>query len=76
MELEPLSAADAVFEEELQRNPYSIKTWSSYVEAKPAGSARLTLYERAVGHLPGSFKLWAAYLTEALKVVRALVKPR
>jgi pre-mRNA-splicing factor SYF1 len=70
MELEPLSAADAVFEEELQRNPYHIKTWVAYAESKPAGPARLTVYERAVGALPGSFKLWAAYLTEALKLVR------
>ena len=39
MDVPPLSASDAVFEEELQRNPYGIKTWVAYVESKPAGAA-------------------------------------
>ena len=63
-----------VFEEELQRNPFCLKTWVSYVEAQKAapGAARLVLYERAVAQLPGSYKLWHAYLVEAVKEVSTL----
>ena len=74
MELE-LSASDAAFEDDLSRSPFLVKTWCAYAESKPAGAPRLPVYERAVERLPGSFKLWAAYLNEALKVVRALATP-
>ncbi len=67
------STAD-VFEAELSRNPYSLHTWLGYLAscgAHPA-RARLALYDRAVAHLPGSYKLWMAYVQEAVKDVRAV----
>ena len=67
------STAD-VFEAELSRNPYSLHTWLGYLAscgAHPA-RARLALYDRAVAHLPGSYKLWMAYVEEAAKDVRRL----
>lgn len=62
---------DLAFEEELSRNPYDVRTWFSYMEAKRVacqsgapGSARAhnIVCERALKHLPGSYKLWHAYL--------------
>ncbi len=60
-----------VFEAELLRNPYSLSTWLSYISSSPSRGARLALYDRAVTHLPGSYKLWMGYVKEAVKEVRA-----
>jgi hypothetical protein len=62
-----------VFEAELSRNPYGLHTWLGYLAScgtQPA-RVRLALYDRAVTHLPGSYKLWMAYVQEAVKEVRA-----
>jgi pre-mRNA-splicing factor SYF1 len=59
------------FEAELLRNPYSLETWLSYIESSCSCVARLSLYDRAVSSLPGSYKLWIAYVKEAVKAVRA-----
>ncbi|CAG0878572.1 unnamed protein product [Darwinula stevensoni] len=55
---------DVPFEEEILRNPYSVKHWLRYIEHKkeaPKEDINL-IYERALRELPGSYKLWYAYL--------------
>jgi pre-mRNA-splicing factor SYF1 len=56
-------------EEEILRNPFSVKHWIRYIEHLKADKKnrkdprRLFLvYERALKELPGSYKLWHAYL--------------
>ncbi|KAI8474630.1 MAG: transcription-coupled DNA repair protein, partial [Monoraphidium minutum] len=63
---------DLLYEEELLRNPYSLKMWWRYITARTDASARrrYVLYERALKALPGSYKLWAAYLSERRLAVR------
>lgn len=65
---------DLAYEEDILRNPYSIKCWLRYIEHKKDSSknALYLIYERALKELPGSYKLWYAYL----KVRRRNVKGR
>ncbi|XP_065715384.1 pre-mRNA-splicing factor SYF1 [Patagioenas fasciata] len=51
-------------EEELLRNPFSVRCWLRYAQARGTGPRhRLNmLYERALRQLPGSYKLWYRYL--------------
>ena len=65
---------DVHFEEELLRNPYSVKLWCRYIDIKRDATPqrRTLLYERALRVLPGSYKLWHAYLQERLVCVRGL----
>ncbi|CAK0786535.1 hypothetical protein CVIRNUC_009748 [Coccomyxa viridis] len=65
---------DLLYEEELLRNPYSLKMWWRYLEARRDSPARkrYILYERALKALPVSYKLWHAYLRERQKAVRGL----
>ncbi|XP_077118415.1 pre-mRNA-splicing factor SYF1 [Ranitomeya variabilis] len=63
---------DLQFEEEILRNPYSVKCWMRYIESKlsaPAHTLNL-IYERALKELPGSYKLWYAYLKQRRKQVK------
>ncbi|XP_024384058.1 uncharacterized protein [Physcomitrium patens] len=73
VELYP-SQEDLFYEEEILRNPYSLKLWWRYVKARSDAPAkkRHVLYERAVRALPGSYKLWHAYLKEKVDGVRGL----
>lgn len=50
---------DLLYEEELLRNPYSLKMWSRYIEARQgiAAQRRDVLFERALKALPGSYKV-------------------
>jgi pre-mRNA-splicing factor SYF1 len=50
---------DLLYEEELLRNPYTLKLWWRYVEARKGADSRrrYLLYERAVKCLPGSYKV-------------------
>ncbi len=50
--------------QEIARNPYSLKNWLRYLGAKTQAKPvkRYLLYERALKFLPGSYKLWWAYL--------------
>ena len=55
---------DIPFEEELLRNPHSLKSWLRYIEARsdaPTKALNL-LYERSLKELPGSYKIWNHYL--------------
>lgn len=55
---------DIPYEEELLRNPYSVRHWLRYIEHKKRAPANVlnTIYERSVHELPGSYKLWNHYL--------------
>ncbi|KAH7430038.1 hypothetical protein KP509_09G080100 [Ceratopteris richardii] len=68
------SEDDLIFEEEILRNPFTLKLWWRYLAARrdaPFRKRRI-LYERAVKALPGSYKLWYAYLRERIETVRDL----
>ncbi|GKV45246.1 hypothetical protein SLEP1_g52355 [Rubroshorea leprosula] len=68
------SQEDLPYEEEILRNPFSLKLWWRYLIAKAEApfSNRFIIYERALKALPGSYKLWHAYLRERLEIVRNL----
>jgi len=69
-----LNEEDLGHEEEILRNPHSIKPWIRYIEHK-ADAPRTILnliFERALKELPGSYKLWYNYL----KVRRKQMKNR
>lgn len=65
---------DLAYEEEILRNPFSLKLWWRYLIAKSGApfKKRCIIYERALKALPGSYKLWHAYLRERLELVRNL----
>lgn len=68
-----MSFIDAQFEEQLRRNPYSARTWWSYAQAKGDETSpleRFSVYERALGYLPRSYKLWHAYLNDRVSHLR------
>lgn len=68
------SQDDLLFEEELLRNPFSLKLWWRYLVARCEApfKKRFVIYERALKALPGSYKLWHAYLIERLNIVKNL----
>lgn len=65
---------DLVYEEEILRNPFTLKLWWRYLVARRDApfEKKAILYERAVKALPGSYKLWYAYLREKMDLVRGL----
>ena len=67
-----LNEQEYAYEEEIIRNPYVVKGWLRYAEYKrSAPPAQLNMiYERAVKQLPGSYKLWIAYLRLRKRQVR------
>lgn len=68
------SQDDLLYEEEILRNPFSLKLWWRYLVARADApfKKRSIIYERALKALPGSYKLWHAYLRERLDLVRPL----
>ncbi|KAG6414737.1 hypothetical protein SASPL_122111 [Salvia splendens] len=54
-------------EEEVIRNPHSLKSWLRYLTHAPP-EKRVIIYERALKALPGSYKLWHAYLRLRLRL--------
>jgi len=66
-----LDDADVVYETDLAAAPFSVSTWVAYAASKADARARAPVYERALARLPGSYKLWRAYLGDTLKLVRA-----
>jgi pre-mRNA-splicing factor SYF1 len=46
---------DLAYEEEILRNPYSVKCWSRYLEHKKSAARSVLnlVYERALKELPG-----------------------
>ncbi|KAI3923984.1 hypothetical protein MKW92_021204 [Papaver armeniacum] len=73
LELYP-SQDDLLYEEEILRNPFSLKLWQRYLVARMESpfKKRSVMYERALKALPGSYKLWHAYLSERTEMVRNL----
>ncbi|KAJ0611914.1 putative tetratricopeptide-like helical domain superfamily [Helianthus annuus] len=67
------SQDDLLYEEELLRNPFSLKLWWRYLIARTESpfKKRAVIYERALKALPGSYKLWLAYLRERLELEAA-----
>ncbi|KAI9783433.1 MAG: pre-mRNA-splicing factor syf1 [Peltula sp. TS41687] len=64
-DLHLISNDDIIYEQDILRNPGSIKPWLAYIEAKSQnGSLREQAYvmERACSELPRSYKLWKMYL--------------
>eukprot|EP00605_Chrysophyceae_sp_TOSAG23-4_P002366 GSChrysophyteH1.ASY1.ANO1.2614.1 assembled CDS len=61
-----IDARDEPWEQLVDRNPYSVKTWFGYLQHKLGASptSRYILYERALLNLPRSYKLWHAYIQE------------
>ncbi|PIA40997.1 hypothetical protein AQUCO_02300046v1 [Aquilegia coerulea] len=68
------SEDDLLYEEEILRNPFNLKLWWRYLIARADSpfKKRFIIYERALKALPGSYKLWHAYLRERLQLVRNL----
>ena len=66
--------SDLPFEEELLRNPHSLKSWLRYIESREDAGPKILnlLYERAIKELPGSFKLWHKYLTVRREQVKTI----
>ncbi|XP_063848977.1 pre-mRNA-splicing factor syf1 homolog isoform X1 [Scylla paramamosain] len=63
---------DLQYEEELLRNPFSVKHWLRYTEhKKDAPADKLNkVYERALLQMPGSYKLWHQYLRLRMQQVK------
>ncbi|XP_052787849.1 pre-mRNA-splicing factor SYF1-like [Mya arenaria] len=63
---------DLPFEEDILRNPYTVKCWLRYIEHKKNSTANAfnIIYERALKELPGSYKLWYSYLKLRRQQVR------
>lgn len=62
-----MSFLEVQFEDEVRRNPNSVRTWWNYAHSKVDEASpldRFTVYERALAYLPRSFKLWHAYLED------------
>jgi pre-mRNA-splicing factor SYF1 len=60
-----ISEADALYEQEIARNPGSVKPWIEYVNFKRKHATRYRqafVLERACSTLPRSYKLWKMYL--------------
>ncbi|XP_071096632.1 pre-mRNA-splicing factor SYF1-like [Haliotis cracherodii] len=55
---------DLPYEEDILRNPFSVKCWLRYLEHKKEAAREVVnmIYERALKELPGSYKLWYNYL--------------
>ncbi|XP_075758287.1 pre-mRNA-splicing factor SYF1 [Pelodiscus sinensis] len=63
---------DLQYEEEILRNPFSVKCWIRYIEFKQNAPRQVLnlIYERALKELPGSYKLWYNYLKQRRKQVK------
>ena len=53
------SDEDLLYEEEILRNPFSLRMWLRYIEARKDApdKRRFLLFERAISKLPGSYKV-------------------
>ncbi|ONM60140.1 Tetratricopeptide repeat (TPR)-like superfamily protein [Zea mays] len=63
---------DLPYEEEILREPFKLKGWWRYLVARATApfAKRAVIYERALKALPGSYKLWHAYLRDRLDHAR------
>uniref|UniRef100_A0A7S2S6V0 Pre-mRNA-splicing factor SYF1 n=1 Tax=Mucochytrium quahogii TaxID=96639 RepID=A0A7S2S6V0_9STRA len=60
---------NAVVEEAIVRDPYNVNAWVDYLHAKKdcGFELRKAVFERALYHVPGSYKLWFKYLVERVQ---------
>lgn len=68
-----ISSDDVVYEQDILRNPDSIKPWLVYVDHKLQSGCLLEqvfVLERACKQLPRSYKLWKLYLELRMKHLR------
>ncbi|KAL8953386.1 MAG: hypothetical protein Q9222_000763 [Ikaeria aurantiellina] len=68
-----ISSDDIIYEQDIIRDPSSIKPWLTYIDYKfQYGSPleRAFVLERACLHLPRSYKLWKMYLEFRVKHLR------
>ncbi|KAH7983955.1 hypothetical protein HPB52_015750 [Rhipicephalus sanguineus] len=65
---------DLPYEEEIIRNPFSVKHWIRYIDYKKDQPKHVInlICERALRELPGSYKLWYNYLKLRRQQVRDL----
>ncbi|KAH7214918.1 hypothetical protein DER44DRAFT_144718 [Fusarium oxysporum] len=69
------SNEDSVYEQDILRDPGSVKPWLAYIEFKTHHGTILEqtyVMERACAQLPRSYKLWKLYLSFRLKHVAKL----
>ncbi|WYZ46463.1 hypothetical protein EsH8_IX_000688 [Colletotrichum jinshuiense] len=74
-DLHLVSDEDSVYEQDIIRNPGSIKPWLAYIQFKSQHGTiheRAFVLERACFQLPRSYKLWKMYLTFRVKHVSKL----
>ncbi|CAH0054213.1 unnamed protein product [Clonostachys solani] len=74
-ELSLLSNEDSIYEQDILREPASIKPWLAYIEFKNKYGSPLEqafVMERACSQLPRSYKLWKLYLNFRTKHVADL----
>ncbi|KAK7447606.1 hypothetical protein CaCOL14_008677 [Colletotrichum acutatum] len=74
-ELHLVSDEDSVYEQDILRNPGSIKPWLAYIQFKSQHGTvheRAFVLERACLQLPRSYKLWKMYLAFRTKHVSKL----
>lgn len=64
MDIYLIAEEDVPYEEELVRNPYTLKPWLHYLQHKTDRPLheKVFVLERACRELPGSYKLWKRYL--------------
>lgn len=69
-----ISPEDVPYEEDVLREPFRLRCWTRYLSAIRSAplAKRSVIYERALRALPGSYKLWHAYLTELADAARAM----
>lgn len=68
-----ISADDVVYEQDILRDPDSVKAWLTYVDSKYQHGSTLDqafVLERACRALPRSYKLWKMYLEFRVKHLR------
>ncbi|PIA43160.1 hypothetical protein AQUCO_02000532v1 [Aquilegia coerulea] len=63
---------DFPYEEKIIRNPFSLDLWWRYLLSKRDSPVkeRFVVYERALRALPSSYKVWHAYLSERINMVK------
>ncbi|ENH75275.1 Pre-mRNA-splicing factor SYF1 [Fusarium oxysporum f. sp. cubense race 1] len=74
-QLHLVSNEDSVYEQDILRDPGSVKPWLAYIEFKTHHGTILEqtyVMERACAQLPRSYKLWKLYLSFRLKHVAKL----
>ncbi|KAI9860554.1 MAG: pre-mRNA-splicing factor syf1 [Vezdaea acicularis] len=65
-----ISEEDTIYEQDILRDPGSIKPWLAYIEVKQKHGnlhEQAFVLERACTHLPRSYKLWKLYLELRVK---------